>query len=243
MRGFFLKLFFTFVSFYFLGCTPGKETVEDIPEDSTKFEYKSTDSTTHIDSTSESMEIDSLVQKFEDPQRVEWQNPSLVIEKLGDIHNKTIADIGAGSGYFTFPLASKALKVIAVDIENQFLEFIEERKYSFTGEGVIENIETRLCTEQDPLLENDEVDMALLVNTYSFIENRTEYLLNTIKGIKNGGSIIIVDYKAGDIPVGPIDSSKVDFEIVVKELKSAGFKVEEVDSVSLKYQYIIIANK
>ena len=127
--------------------------------------------------------IEALVQQYEDPDRVDWQNPDLVIDKLGDLSNKVIADIGAGSGYFTFRLINRAGKVLAIDIEEQFLEFIEERK-SGLNEDIGRKVETRLVSPDDPSLEEGEVDIVLLVNTYLNIDPRTPYLKKIRKGIK-----------------------------------------------------------
>ena len=68
--------------------------------------------------------FDLQVKKYEDPRRQNWQDPKFVIEALGNLENKSIADIGSGTGYFTFQLAVPAKKVIAIDIEQRFLNYI-----------------------------------------------------------------------------------------------------------------------
>ncbi len=73
-------------------------------------------------------DFQQLVAHFEDPARAQWQKPDEVIASLGSLEGKTVADIGAGSGYFTFPLAKKAAKVIAIDIDQRFLDYIEQKK-------------------------------------------------------------------------------------------------------------------
>ena len=184
--------------------------------------------------------IEALVEEYEDPGRVDWQNPDLVINKLGDLNNKVIADIGAGSGYFTFRLINEAGKVLAIDIEEQFLEFIEERKSGLNDE-IGRKVETRLVPPNDPSLDEGEVDVALLVNTYLNIEERTDYLMKLRKGLKKDGKVVIVDFKTGDIPTGPPDELKVTTAVAQSELKQAGFEQIDVDTSSLTYQYIIIA--
>jgi len=184
-----------------------------------------------------------LVEKYEDPERAEWQNPELVIDQLGKLEGKTIADIGAGSGYFTFRLAEKGATVIAIDIDDRFLEHIETRKIELNSAISPSKITTRLSKEDDPLLKKDEVDLALIVNTYHFIENRTAYLEKVSAGLKPNGTIVIVDYEATETPVGPPESYKVSSEKVVEEMQKAGLNILEVDTKSLNYQYIIKANK
>ncbi len=76
---------------------------------------------THANEHMHQVGFDTLVKHFENPARAEWQKPEWVIEQLGDLTGKTVADIGAGTGYFAFRIARKAKKVIAIDIDERFL--------------------------------------------------------------------------------------------------------------------------
>lgn len=184
-----------------------------------------------------------LVQEYEDPGRSNWQNPSLVISLLGDLNNKTVADIGTGTGYFTFPLAPKAEKVIAIDIEQKFLNYIEERKHELNDIEIASKIETRLAKENDPFLNSEEVNLALIVNTFNYLDNRPAYLQKVKAGLALEGEIVIVDYKKGDLPVGPAASNKIAYDSTIKELELAGFQINMVDTASLQFQYIIKGQK
>src|SRR5210317_1799261 len=151
-------------------------------------------------STIQIEDFDALVNRFEDPNRVNWQNPEMVFSKMGDLTGKKVADIGTGSGYFAFRLIRKGAYVIGIDIEPKFLDYIEARKSEITGE--LKNmLTTRLAKEDDPLLEKDEVDVVLIVNTYFFLSNRSVYLKKIREGLAPGGKLIVVDYKAGNLPV------------------------------------------
>lgn len=183
-------------------------------------------------------DFETLVNRFEDPARDEWQKPDVVIAMLGDISGKTIADIGAGSGYFSFRLAEKAKKVIAIDIDQRFLDYIDHKNVSLPEKLPIE---TRLAAEDDPKLASSEADIAIIVNTYHHIENRPVYFGNVREKLNKNGSLIIVDYFKKELPVGPPADIKLSEEAVVEELKKAGFENITVDSKSLAYQYIIIA--
>ena len=88
--------------------------------------------------------FDLQVRKYEDPQRQTWQDPKFVIEALGDLNGLVIADIGSGTGYFTFQMAVPAQKVIAIDIEQRFLNYIEDRKSEMYERQLANKIETRL---------------------------------------------------------------------------------------------------
>lgn len=188
-------------------------------------------------------DIGILLKTYEDPTRELWQNPDLVVEKLGNLNGKIVADIGVGTGYFTFKMANSAEKVIAIDVENKFLEYIEERKFELRGAPTVRKIETRLCEPNDPLLRPEEADVALIVDTYHFIEKRVEYMTIVHHGLKEKGVVMLVDYKGGEMPVGPPEQIKVDLDIVLMELREAGFTVQEIDTTSLQFQYIIRAVK
>ncbi|MBK9734656.1 MAG: methyltransferase domain-containing protein [Saprospiraceae bacterium] len=110
--------------------------------------------------------------------RAIWQKPGLVIAKLGDISDKVIADIGAGTGYFSFRLAGKAKKVIAVEIDKKFIDYIDSTKI-FLPQNVGQKIETRLALHDDPLLKQNEVDIILIINTVAYINDLTSLFSNT----------------------------------------------------------------
>jgi SAM-dependent methyltransferase len=184
--------------------------------------------------------FEQLVEIYEDPNRRNWQNPDLVLNMLGDLKNKTVADIGSGTGYFAIRVAQFADKVIAIDIDERFIEYIEERKLEI-ADTISQKIKTRLTSEDDPSLNPGEADVVLLVNTYPFIENRPEYFSKVKHGLKPNGRLAILDYKKGNIPVGPPDKIKISPEQVFAELRKAGFKEFAIDEKSLDYQYVIIA--
>ena len=187
--------------------------------------------------------FDLKVKKYEDPTRQSWQDPQLVLDGLGDLNGKVIADIGSGTGYFTFQLANGASKVIAIDVEKRFLDYIEDRKFELSNTDIANKIETRLTQPNDPSLSEGEVDKVLIVNSYTYIPNRSDYLAKLRNGLKSGGQLLIVDYRLGDLPVGPDNSQKLSAKQVMTELENASFKSVRVDSISLQYQYMITSIK
>jgi 2-polyprenyl-3-methyl-5-hydroxy-6-metoxy-1,4-benzoquinol methylase len=183
-------------------------------------------------------DFDTLVARFEDPARAQWQKPELVIATLGPLEGKTVADIGAGTGYFAFPVAKKAAKVIAIDIDQRFLDYIEQKKRT---QKIGANIETRLTAPDSAGLKPGEADMVLIVDTYHHIENRIEYFKKLKNDLHKGGVLVIVEFKKEDTPPGPPVQLRVAQEQVESELKSAGFAVIAADKDLLPYQYVIKA--
>ena len=173
-----------------------------------------------------------------------WQKPNLVIELLGDLQDKTIADIGAGVGYFSFRLAEKAKRVIAIEIDESLLQTIDELKKSKMPEEFQDRLETRLTTPESPGLKKGEADVVLLVNTYIYIENRVAYLKQLLDVLEPNDRLVIVDFKKKRIGLDkPLASERLPLYQVENELIEAGFTIQRSDDCSLDYQYIILAMK
>ena len=179
----------------------------------------------------------------ENENRDSWQKPSLVLNQLGNIEGKVIGDIGAGTGYFTFRMAIKKAKVIALEIDPVMIELVEAFKENLP-EDIKPLIETRLVKEDNPALKPEELDIAVLINTITYIKNPVEYLQKLISGIKAGGKILIVDFKMERLPIpSPPKSERMQPETLVEYLIKAGYINTIIDNKTLDYQYLIIAEK
>jgi ubiquinone/menaquinone biosynthesis C-methylase UbiE len=186
--------------------------------------------------------FNEMVRDFEDEDRIVWQKPEIILEKLGDLTGKTVADVGAGTGYFSFRMLRSAKKVIALDIEPRFIHFIDSISTELP-EAMSAKLETRLVENQSTNLKDNEIDNALMVNTYMFISNRASYLKELMSNLTSNGKLVIIDFKKKDLPVGPSLEEKLDAALVVKELQEVGFQNVVLDDLSLDYQYVITANK
>jgi cyclopropane fatty-acyl-phospholipid synthase-like methyltransferase len=175
---------------------------------------------------------------YEAAERVIWQKPDLVIDRLGDVKGKVIADLGAGTGYFSRRLAYVGAKVIAIDIDPNAIRWMEEQRARFPPE-LQERLVIRQAQPDDPGLAPDEVDKVLLVNTYTFIQDRKAYFTRLREAIRPGGMILVIDFKKKDTPFGPDMEDRLDEKQVIDELQSAGYHVMAVDDTSLDYQYMI----
>ncbi len=186
--------------------------------------------------------VDRLIDAFDSPERAEWQKPDDVIALFGQLEGKTIMDLGAGSGYFTFRLANHGSHVIAADVNDEFQESILEKLEQEEFRHLKSKIELRKVPYDNPALKPAEADGILLVNTYHHLDDRTEYMKNTLKGLKAGGKVIIVDFKKGT-PFGPPESHKLDLRDAVNEMLEVGFKRLSIDVGLLERQYVIIGEK
>ncbi len=180
---------------------------------------------------------EELIERFESKGRDEYQQPEKVLDYLGDLSGKTIMDIGSGSGYFSVKLAKKAQKVIAADVDQTFLDYIQNR----IEKDEINNIELRKIPYDSPALKSREVDMVFIVNTYHHIENREAYFGKVKEGLKTDGELVIIDFFKKEIPVGPPADHKIAKDQVLEELKKTGFTSFEVNDELLPYQFIIKA--
>ncbi|NOT38054.1 MAG: methyltransferase domain-containing protein [Saprospiraceae bacterium] len=173
-------------------------------------------------------------------ERTIWQKPYEIINLLGPLENKTVADIGAGSGYFSFKFIHVAQKVIAIDIEKELVELMKDELNYYKPE-LRSKFEARLAKTNDPMLNNNEVDVIFLSNTYCYISNRVQYLKNLKSKLKEHGKIMIVDFKKKITPIGPDLKARLAQGDVETDLIDAGFEIVLSDDTKLQYQYIIIA--
>lgn len=172
-----------------------------------------------------------------------WQRPGEVLDLLGDIKNKTIADIGAGTGFFSFRLLFREANVIAVDIDPAMLEIVEDFKMNLNEENK-KRISTRLALPQDSKIKKDEVHIFMIINTIGYIENRKSYLQHLYDLLPTNGRIMIVDFKRKSLPIdAPALKYRVPLFELENELQEIGFTLAESNDNLLDYQYVLIGDK
>ncbi len=133
---------------------------------------------------------------LERPEREREERTDLLIEALPLSEDSIVADIGAGTGYFSFRIAQRvpAGKVLAVDIQQEMLDIIEERK----ARGAPANVETVLGAERNPNLANSSVDVILIVDAYHEFSFPYEMGDAMAQALKPGGLLVLVEYRAED---------------------------------------------
>ena len=180
---------------------------------------------------------EEYIKRMEDPEREQWQQPDQVVDTLDLKGEDEVADIGAGSGYFTMRLAKSigpSGKVYAVDIDQKLLDYIDAR----AEREKLDNIQTVLGVEDDPRLGSASVDMIFICDTLHHIQNRSRYYKLLLRALRSGGRLVIVDFQKRDLPVGPPVEMKIDKKACIKEIEAAGFHLAK-DNDFLKYQYFL----
>ncbi len=182
-------------------------------------------------------DIEFWVKMFEDPERDAWQKPDDVVKALQVRPGDIVADIGAGTGYFTRRLAvavGSEGKAIGLDIEQSMVDHMKEEANKLN----LSNYDARVVKTDDPELVPESVDMVFLCNTYHHIGDRVEYFKKAAKGLKSGGRLVIVDFYNKENPVGPPPDHTLAKSVVMKELKEAGFKHLKTHDL-LPHQYFL----
>lgn len=184
--------------------------------------------------------IEDLIARFEDPARAEWQKPEEVFRLMGDIQGQTVMEIGAGSGYFSFMALEKGARVIAADIDDRFLDYIQQKRDSL---GIAADMmEIRQIQENSPGFRPGEADLVFMVNVYHHIENRQEYFAMMAERLVEGGRLMVVDFIREDTEHGPPTEMRLSADEVKAELSAAGFRDIRVHSEVLPEQYVIFAS-
>ncbi|MTB52776.1 class I SAM-dependent methyltransferase [Lewinella sp. W8] len=179
----------------------------------------------------------------ENRQRLIWQKPGAVIDAMGDVEEKVIADIGAGEGFFAQRLAQLADRVIAIEIDERYIQYLDTLKQFELPQKFQPRLEPRLATANDPNLEDREVDIILIVNTFLEINNQVDYLKKLFPALRPDGRIVIVDWKKKRTDIGPPQDKRVALYQLEEMLRKAGFHLVSSDDQTLEYQYIVVADK
>jgi predicted methyltransferase len=185
---------------------------------------------------------EAMIKVFEDRERDAWQQPDKVVRALPiDRRDAVVADIGAGSGYFTRRLAQRVPegRVYAVDVDGEFADYLVEHR---EGWGT-PNIEPQLAMYDDPMLPAGELDFVFTANTYAYIRDRVGYFAKVRAALKPGGKIAVIDFRP-DATVAEHMAPEPKFRIprdqAVEELARAGFKVVDEPTFLSKQWFLVL---
>jgi ubiquinone/menaquinone biosynthesis C-methylase UbiE len=175
------------------------------------------------------------------PQRADEERPQAVIDAMELREGEVVADLGAGSGYFAFRLASKVGKtgkVLAVDIQDEMLATLRQR----AAELGFMNVEEVKASEADPHLPASGVNEVLMVDVYHELAYPFEVMTKVRESLKPGGRVVFVEYRKED-PLVPIkEAHKMSVEQLTKEMKVV--KLARLRTIeALPTQHIVIFEK
>ena len=175
---------------------------------------------------------------LEDPKRDEYQKPHEVLSALNIKPGEAIADIGAGTGYFSFRLAhfvGAKGKVYAVDVSPDMVRHINRR----IRETNAANVVSILAEPDDPLLPDRSVNRIFICDVWHHIENQTKYLSLMKKMLKPGGEVVMIDFHKKELPFGPPLQMKIAREDLIKQMEVNGFRLAK-EHTFLPHQYFLV---
>jgi arsenite methyltransferase len=176
---------------------------------------------------------------FDDPERDAWQKPEAVLQALELAPTMTVADVGAGTGYFSMQLARAVPQgvVIATDVEPDMVRCLEERAHR----EQIANLRAVRATQAASGLAARSVDRILIVHVWHHLADRVFYARDLSAALRPGGKLIIVDFSL-TAHRGPPANMRISTEALIADLASAGL-IANVSPVMLPDQYIIEARR
>src|SRR5437867_11285264 len=156
------------------------------------------------------------------PDRDQWQHPDLIMDALNIAEGSIVADVGAGSGWFTIRLARRVLPngiVYAEDIQPQMIEVISRR----VQRENLPNVRPVLGTATDPRLPPG-LDAILIVDVYHEMDDPVTLLKNAARSLKPNGRLGVVDFLPGGGGPGPAPDQRIDAKAVIKDAEAAGMR-------------------
>ena len=194
---------------------------------------------------SENLDVDWYVERFEGESRGVYAQRHAIVESLELSPGDRIADIGAGTGFFSFLFAAEVTSktgndgaVYAVEIAPKFLERLRERAEN-PELGVLHVVEG---TERSVELADDSIDVAFLCDVYHHFAYPDDSLASLHSAIRPGGSLVLIEFERipGKTPDWLLEHVRAGREVFSREIESAGFVLaEEIEMGGLEGNYIL----
>ena len=175
------------------------------------------------------------------PDRDLWQRPDQIMDAMAIADASVVADIGAGSGWFTIRLARRVGPqgiVYAEDVQKEMINAISRR---VSREGLT-NVRPVLGLKNDPRLPERSLDAVLMVDAYHEVEDGVSMLRSLARALKPQGRIGVIDFKLDGAGPGPEPDERVSPDVVVKDAQQAGLRLIRQEPF-LPYQYFLIFGK
>lgn len=174
------------------------------------------------------------------PSREKEERPAILVRDMKLKPTDVVADIGAGTGYFTFRIAPKVTRgqVLAVDIQPEMLDLLAAKAKKLG----VKNVHTVLGTESDPKLPAGQVDVVLMVDSYHEFAFPREMMEHIFQSLRPGGRVIDVEYRAEDPEVHIKPHHKMTEAQSVREMSAVGLQHVETKE-NLPLQHVLIFRK
>jgi ubiquinone/menaquinone biosynthesis C-methylase UbiE len=179
----------------------------------------------------------AYIAALDDPKRDAYQKPHEVMQALAVKEGEIVADIGAGSGYFSMRLShhvGASGRVYAVDISPDMIRHLHAR----VRDMALLNVSPILALPDDSLLPQP-VDRFLIVDVWHHIEDQSGYLERMKKLLKPRGQVVMIDFQKRELPVGPPVGMKIAREELLKQMEAHGFRLAK-EHTFLPYQYFLV---
>jgi ubiquinone/menaquinone biosynthesis C-methylase UbiE len=174
---------------------------------------------------------------LEGPDRDAWNRPDQIMDRLLIAEGSTVADLGAGGGWFTMRLANRVGPngmVYAEDVQSQMIDAITRR----TARAGLKNVKAVLGTRSDPRLPAP-VDAVLFNDAYHEVEHPVVMLGNVARALKPNGRIGIIEFKKDGLGPGPPMEERVDPEEVIRDAEAAGLQLVSRENFP-RYLYMLV---
>lgn len=185
-------------------------------------------------------EVAKYIEFLDRADRAVWQKPDAVVSALGLHGNEIIADLGAGSGYFSFRFAAAVPRgrVIAADTDAEMIRHIHHRAM---GDG-IRNIEVKLLQPKEPGIPAD-ADWVFVCDVLHHVSERPAWMHSLATEMKSGAHLALIEFREGELPQGPPEGAKIPRAELVSLASGAGLVLESSQDHLLPYQVFLVFRK
>jgi len=174
------------------------------------------------------------LQYLEEPDRGEWQMPERVIETLRLREGDVVADIGAGTGYFSRRFARQVAHIYAEDVDPEALSFLRRE--------ALANVTVVPGKPENPMLPPNSCNVVFICDVLHIVKKRYVFLNNVVPALKRGGKVVIIDFYRRELPVGPPLWASLSEQEVKEDFLKAAFRLDK-QLTFLPYQYFLIFTK
>jgi ubiquinone/menaquinone biosynthesis C-methylase UbiE len=173
--------------------------------------------------------------------RSRWQKPERVLRALGVRRGQVVADVGAGPGFWTLPLARRVGPgghVFALDPEPAALETLRRR----LARARVRNVTPVLNDDTAPRLPDATCDLAVIVNAYHHFPEPAAFLKRLVRCLKPGGRLVNIDWADRDTPKGPPAGRRIPPATFLRHARRAGLALVR-EHRFLPYQYFLVLRR